>query len=115
MKVVDLKALLTDRKIRTSGKKNELIRRLSDSYKSNASLLGDNELQAPEGFPATSQWRRLVPKVDPITLPPSRFQNPTQMDVQTQVVKFSYAEQYDREEYTKKSGFLLLTVTMQSN
>ena len=54
MMVVELKALLTERKIRTSGKKNELIRRLSERYKSNVSLLVDNELQAPEVFPATS-------------------------------------------------------------
>ena len=33
MKVVELKALLTERKIRTSGKKNELIRRLSENYR----------------------------------------------------------------------------------
>ena len=46
MKVVELKALLTEQKIRTSGKKHALIRRLSESYNSNASLLGDNELQA---------------------------------------------------------------------
>ena len=93
MKVTELKALLTARRLRTAGNKTALIHRLSESYKSTATPLADDELQAPEGFPANSRWKQLEAKLDPVNLPPSRFRNPTQMNVQTQIEKFDYAEQ----------------------
>ena len=62
-------------------------------YKSTATPLPDDELQASEGFLATTRWKQLKAKLDPVNLAPSRFRNPTQMDIPTQVEKFDYAEQ----------------------
>ena len=50
LKILELKIVLTKRKLRTSGKKTELIHRLSESEKSSAAPLDDNELHVPEGF-----------------------------------------------------------------
>ena len=99
MKVSELKALLTERRLRTAGLKNALVHRLSESYKSTATPLGENELQAPEGFPATSRWKQLIAETEPVNLPPSRFRNPTQMDVTTPTKKYDYAEEWNRNEY----------------
>ena len=55
MKASELKALLIERKLRTTGLKNALTHRLCESYKSIATPLGHNELQALEVFPTTSR------------------------------------------------------------
>lgn len=73
--------------------------RLSESYKSTATPLGHNELKAPEGFPATSRWKKLIAQLEPVNVAPSRFRNPTQMDITTPVKKYDYAEQWNRNEY----------------
>ena len=95
MKVSELKALLTERRLRTAGLKNALVHRLSESYKSAATPLGQNELQAPEGFPATSRWKQLIAELEPVNLPPSRFRNQTQLNITTPVKKYDYSEQWN--------------------
>ena len=55
MKVTDIKELLTKRKLKTTGLKNELVQRLIQSYKSTEEQLGDDGVEAPDGFPATAR------------------------------------------------------------
>ena len=59
MKVAKLTALLNARRLRTTSLKSVLVHRFSESYKSTANPLDDNELQAPEGFQVTSIWKKL--------------------------------------------------------
>ena len=54
MKVKELKAILVDRKIKTSDNKKDLIARLMDSINSpSVPSIGDNEREAPADFLVT--------------------------------------------------------------
>ena len=87
------------RRLRTTGLKNALVHRHSESSKSKASLLCHNKLQAPEGFPATSRWKQLIAQFEPVNVAPPRFRNPTQMNISTPVKKYDYVERWNRNEY----------------
>ena len=102
MKVSELKALLMERRLRTTGLKNALVHTLSESCKSIATPLGHNELQAPEAFPAISRWKKLKAQLEPANVSPSRFRNPTKMDITTPVKKHDSAERWNRNEQLAK-------------
>ena len=78
-------------------KKTDIVDRFSESYISEKVPIDGTELQAPWGFPSTSQWKRLEPKVDPIISPKSRgFWNTMQLNIPTEVDWFDYEFFYKR-------------------
>ena len=86
-----------------------------DSMNSPSAPLGDNECEAPTGFPDTSQWNMIKQLPEPVKFPAPKFPNPTQMNVATNNDRYDYDVQLTREFLQRRVVYLSLTVMVASS